>query len=911
MQMLYELTIRPIEYLMEGLVYFGSSIFPDVPALLFMLSLSVYYLTLPMYRRAEELQESERKRQERLDFWKSHIRDTFKGDERALRLAAYYRENGYRPTAALKSLLPLLLQIPFFLAAYRFLSGWNALSGVSFLWIRDLSEPDTAAGLKWLHLLPILMTAVNLLASLLYTQGHAKGERVQTILTALVFLVLLYGCPAGLVFYWTMNNVLSLVRQIVGKRREPERIRAWLFFFLGIAVLLYFFYSGVFLSFLFGGDFFHAVLCIIILILCFTPMVRSFATRPGKNEEKQAKGGAPRFRDVIFAEAFPAVLLGLVIPASVLASAPLDFVNPFQYTDPLTYAGSTFLVGAGLFLVWGSIFFLLLPERGRQRYFAVITGIGAVFAADYFLFGGMEGVVSENLIFDRIPEYPSRAVLLDLLLAGGLFLLVYRISKTKRRVLIRIQGVLLAASLLLAGKDLYRTSREVRSIKVWEKGAEEGSLRILPLSREGKNVVVLMLDRAISAYIPYIFSEKPKLQEQFDGFTWYPNTVSFGGATIFGMPALFGGYDYTPEALNRRNNETMPDKVNEALLVLPVLFGESGYEVTVCDPPYAGFSDLPDLSIYERYPYIDSYQLWGRFSATEGSSDTTQGRKRNFFFYSVMEVAPLFLRPEIYSRGWYMKASEGILMNDVFGECYNVLDAMPEMTEVLDDASDHLILMDNNATHSPCLLKYPDYAPYPAGESGGEDDDTEKKLPQPSCFESSALRIDMGVEGGREHYDVNMAAMLKLGEWFDHLREEGVYDNTRIIIVSDHGWDLGQFEELIVNEELDVQRFNALLMVKDFNDTGFRSDDTFMTNADVPAIATAELFADPADPFTGGRLDMSGKDGGVSVTLSDHNLLGENSGYRLYTEDSPWYNVNADIFRPENWVRVEGQEGQR
>lgn len=40
-----------------------------------------------------------------------------------------------------------------------------------------------------------------------------------------------------------------------------------------------------------------------------------------------------------------------------------------------------------------------------------------------------------------------------------------------------------------------------------------------------------------------------------------------------------------------------------------------------------------------------------------------------------------------------------------------------------------------------------------------------------------------------------MAAMLRLGEWFDYLREEGVYDNTRIILVSDHGYRLEQIEE--------------------------------------------------------------------------------------------------------------------
>ena len=37
------------------------------------------------------------------------------------------------------------------------------------------------------------------------------------------------------------------------------------------------------------------------------------------------------------------------------------------------------------------------------------------------------------------------------------------------------------------------------------------------------------------------------------------------------------------------------------------------------------------------------------------------------------------------------------------------------------------------------------------------------------------------------HYQINMAAMLQLANWFDYMRENGVYDNTRIILVADHG----------------------------------------------------------------------------------------------------------------------------
>ena len=50
------------------------------------------------------------------------------------------------------------------------------------------------------------------------------------------------------------------------------------------------------------------------------------------------------------------------------------------------------------------------------------------------------------------------------------------------------------------------------------------------------------------------------------------------------------------------------------------------------------------------------------------------------------------------------------------------------------------------------------------------------------------------------HYQSNMAAMLQLGRWFDYLRENGVYDNTRIIVMSDHGGTMGQFPELLADD---------------------------------------------------------------------------------------------------------------
>ena len=96
------------------------------------------------------------------------------------------------------------------------------------------------------------------------------------------------------------------------------------------------------------------------------------------------------------------------------------------------------------------------------------------------------------------------------------------------------------------------------------------------MSTTGQNVIVIMLDRAMGTQAPYIFNEKPELLEQFDGFTYYPNTVSYGVATNFGSPALYGGYEYTPEKMNERDTELLVDKHDEALKVMPVIFNNNG-----------------------------------------------------------------------------------------------------------------------------------------------------------------------------------------------------------------------------------------------------------------------------------------------------------------------------------------------
>ena len=129
---LYTLIISPLELLFEVIFSISYRLVGNAGASIILLSIAVNFLVLPLYKRADELQSEERDIQAKMAYRIKRTKETFKGDERFFMLQEYYRINNYKPVYALKSAASLLLQIPFFIAAYRLLSGMQSLQGISF-----------------------------------------------------------------------------------------------------------------------------------------------------------------------------------------------------------------------------------------------------------------------------------------------------------------------------------------------------------------------------------------------------------------------------------------------------------------------------------------------------------------------------------------------------------------------------------------------------------------------------------------------------------------------------------------------------------------------------------------------------------------------------------------------------------
>ena len=143
LQALYYITIYPIELFLQVIFSTIYDLRPSACLAIVGVSVVMIFLLLPLYNRADQISREERERQDSMSRWVAHIRSVYKGDERFMMLQTYYRKEGYRPIYSLRSSISLLLQVPFFIAAYHFLSNLKLLDGYAFHFIKDLGKPDS------------------------------------------------------------------------------------------------------------------------------------------------------------------------------------------------------------------------------------------------------------------------------------------------------------------------------------------------------------------------------------------------------------------------------------------------------------------------------------------------------------------------------------------------------------------------------------------------------------------------------------------------------------------------------------------------------------------------------------------------------------------------------------------------
>jgi YidC/Oxa1 family membrane protein insertase len=151
----------------------------------------------------------------------NELREKYKDNPQKMNeeLLKLYKDYGINPFSGC---LPMLIQIPIFFGFYSMLGVAIELRNASFLWIHDLSQPDTIAHVMNfpINLLPIIMAATMVWQMAITPKSGDKMQQRILYIMPVIFLVFCYNFASALSLYWTTQNIFSIM-QLYLTRNQP------------------------------------------------------------------------------------------------------------------------------------------------------------------------------------------------------------------------------------------------------------------------------------------------------------------------------------------------------------------------------------------------------------------------------------------------------------------------------------------------------------------------------------------------------------------------------------------------------------------------------------------------------------------------------------------------------------------
>lgn len=917
--MIYNIIVAPIERIVEWVFLFIVNKFSSLNVIyaVIFVSLVINFLALPLYNIADSIQEKERNVSKKLSKQVKRIKETFKGDEQFMMLQTYYREEGYNPLYVFRSSLSILIEIPFFIAAYHYLSHCEYLMDQSFWIFKNLGAADNLFTLKIhnhsfaINILPIIMTLINFVSGAVYTKDAPAKEKIQLYGIALVFLALLYNSPSGLVIYWILNNLFSLGKNIVLKFKNPGKILHIILTVCigGLALMYWVFKPGTLLwkkLFLTFVTIIFGLIPFIYKILKSTKIFESIKKSIFEDSNKD------KIKEEFFfflMSCFTLWLLcGFLLPCNVISSSPQEFSFIGSTTSPITYIVSSLSFFFGFFVLWPLIVYKLFNDKTKKvmPLLFFILSISAI--CNVFIFKPAYGSINNTFTLNDpsvLALVPKSYYLLSLLISLICLVIILLFKKIKKinYLSLILFSILIGEVVISSSKISYikKDFNEYSNFKRRQDNTITNTIKpVYHLSKNNKNVIVLFLDRAIGSFVPHILNQFPELNQAFSGFTYYPNSLASGNNTINGFPPITGGYEYTTDKVQERNNDLLVTKHNEALRVLPQLFYDAGFDVTYTDPSLANYKWSGDYSIFEQYPemhisyelgkYTNKYAEEKNITLENANSDKiTLSQIKNF---SILQILHPSFRTVFYNTAFKFEDNIEPFIKNIANLYY-----LRDLTN-FDSDSNTLSIIENEVTHQTVFLKAPDY-----------------EIPVKSKTEILRKNDYKNFnDDDLKDYNVNIAAFKQLAKFFNYLKQNEVYDNTRIIIVSDHGFS--HYYTIFNNfkNPLIPSRYNCLFMIKDFNSYGdVKTDNTFMTNADTLFVAK-EGFTNISNinPFTNNILKQD-----KEYFVCSEVPLGQWNGINMidkkvfdYKKGTCW-KVHDNIFDPANWEPYKHSTGAK
>ncbi len=228
-----------IRWICFGLLWLLSVLHMALPGWgwsIIMLALIVRILLYPLAKKALISQQRFVDAQKVMLPELTEIKKNYKGGEQSERILQLYKKYDVSPLAGLKPLMVVLIQLPILIALFQVLGAVYEFRDAGFLWVHSLAEPGRLFSFgfnipilgSYFNLLPVLMAVVTLLSFKLSPSPTAgnKGQLLQNLFMigmTLLFFLLFYSFPAGMVLYWTFANVFHIIQNKIMIRNRKGR----------------------------------------------------------------------------------------------------------------------------------------------------------------------------------------------------------------------------------------------------------------------------------------------------------------------------------------------------------------------------------------------------------------------------------------------------------------------------------------------------------------------------------------------------------------------------------------------------------------------------------------------------------------------------------------------------------------
>lgn len=906
--------LKPFEILLASVFSLSVSITNNYGIALILMSFFITLITTPIYFLADKWADEEKKIQDEMRPEIDSVKAVYDGQKQFYLIQTIHRIHGYKFFYSFRSMLGILFQIPFFFSAYNVLSAQTVFSGISFAFVSDLGKPD---GLLWgINLLPALMTLVNMISALFFSKSLKVKDNLQAFVLALFFFIFLYSSPSALLIYWTMNNIFSLLKSIIKTRKVKFSLMGMDDKLLISSFLKTYgvFFAVYILSFSLNA--FSHYRKYILLLYCF-PFVFIFLV--SLLRKKLSSGFIVRhsfsllclffsvvlylmnarlsyFKDVIFLvliisvtyllyilvkpqkrfeilnntlttkDSLLVILLGIflftvVLPLSVYASNPLEITN-----SPLKLVS----VGVVLFLISCVVIICLRNKTKIINTIVLLISFALLFYLFNYVLLPVNGLTVQgfelanvNLISTKLSYF-----IRDLGILFLVVLTVFLLTRKKQVLFIYLSAFLIVGSILSSTKLL----TAYKELKSKENPTEttyitSDILSKHQFSKNQKNVIIFICDMFNSEYISDIRKEYPLFDEQYKDFVWYRDTLSISGWTVSSMPSLMLGEGYTLADMNSQE-----DSVNvffsESSNILKRIVNSHGYD----------YSNISVSAESDYSPYAYEY-------ARQNNINFNQYSKINLaFFYPIFMSLPQIMKMYIYDNGNWLsfsdkKAIEFNRNNALKSLSY--LELLPTISSK-ENKNPRFFMMRTELSHTPYGI------------------DSDMNVIQNTYPDTVNKSFTSGVAA----YYSGKKTIMEIGNFINWLKDNELYDNSLIVICSDHGnncYDNGLDNFADTDEEkIYFSRANSLFMIKkpgEEHDEFTVNTSEIYSNADIPYVISSVLgWGEEFRNHT--YVNEDGKPIRYFYYAKDYKDF--NKSYTDYVS----YKVTGTMFKKDSWEKI-------